>query len=269
MFMVTGCTDGIGLAYARELARRGMNVVLISRSQEKLEAAARDIERDFQVETLVVQADFSKEGRDLYPRIAHHLEHLDVGILVNNVGVIPPYPLLTEEMGEEMIWEHVQCNVVAATLMTSLVLPAMKSRRRGAIVNLGSLAGAAPLPYFNVYSATKLYMAHLSRGLSAECQGSGVTIQTLLPSYVNTKMVRYSSILSSGGLLVPSAETYARHAVLTLGAASETAGYLPHDIQVTQKSGNGLGIEVMERIEYKLGSPLAYRSVFTSIWPKL
>ncbi|KAF4531440.1 hypothetical protein B566_EDAN004210 [Ephemera danica] len=217
--VVTGCTDGIGLAYARELARRGMNVVLISRSQEKLEAAARDIERDFKVETLVVQADFSKEGRDLYPRIAHHLEHLDVGILVNNVGVVVPYPMFTDEMSEELIWEHLMVNVAAATLMTSLVLPNMKAMKRGAIVNVGS-------------SASVIYIDYLSRTLQLECQGSGVSVQSLMPGYVNTKMVGYSPTLMAGGLMVPSAEKYARHAVATIGYTSCTAGYFVHGVQL-------------------------------------
>ncbi|KAF4517305.1 hypothetical protein B566_EDAN008640 [Ephemera danica] len=141
------------MAYVRELARRGMNVVLISRSKDKLEAAARDI--------------------------------------VNNVGVLVPYPMFTDEMSEELIWDHLMVNVAAATLMTSLVLPSMKAMKRGAII----------------------YIDYLSYILQLECEGSGVSVQLLTPGYVITKMVGYSSTLMSGGLTVPSAERYARHAM--------------------------------------------------------
>jgi 17beta-estradiol 17-dehydrogenase / very-long-chain 3-oxoacyl-CoA reductase len=75
---------------------------------------------------------------------------------VNNVGVVVPYPLLVTEMTETQIWEHVNVNMAATTLMTRVLLPGMLLRGRGIIVNLSSLSAVAPTPYLNVYASTKV-----------------------------------------------------------------------------------------------------------------
>uniref|UniRef100_A0A803YB53 Hydroxysteroid 17-beta dehydrogenase 12 n=1 Tax=Meleagris gallopavo TaxID=9103 RepID=A0A803YB53_MELGA len=89
--VVTGATDGIGKAYAEELARRGMKVVLISRSKEKLDQVAGEIKEKYKAETKVIVADFGERG-DIYNRIKAGLEGLEIGVLVNNVGISYSYP---------------------------------------------------------------------------------------------------------------------------------------------------------------------------------
>merc|ERR1739838_746783 len=89
--VVTGSTDGIGKSYAKELAKSGMNILLISRTKEKLERVAKEIGDEFSVETEIVQADFSN-GLPIYENIAKHLQNKEIGILVNNVGIMLGYP---------------------------------------------------------------------------------------------------------------------------------------------------------------------------------
>ncbi|KFM71039.1 Hydroxysteroid dehydrogenase-like protein 1, partial [Stegodyphus mimosarum] len=89
--VVTGGTDGIGKAYARELARQGLDIIIISRNRDKLERTARDIEKDFNVQTFIIQADFSR-GREIYNHISEQLADKEIGILINNVGVMYEYP---------------------------------------------------------------------------------------------------------------------------------------------------------------------------------
>ncbi len=84
--VVTGATDGIGKEYARELARRGMKVVLIARNPEKLQRVAEELGRETKSQISTVVADFSK-GPEIYPGIRLALNDLDIGVLVNNVGV--------------------------------------------------------------------------------------------------------------------------------------------------------------------------------------
>ncbi|KAA0723617.1 Very-long-chain 3-oxoacyl-CoA reductase-B [Triplophysa tibetana] len=88
--VVTGATDGIGKAYAEELARRGFAIVLISRTQEKLDEVSKAIESKFNVETKTISADFG--CTDIYPKIESGLAGLEIGVLVNNVGVSYSYP---------------------------------------------------------------------------------------------------------------------------------------------------------------------------------
>lgn len=84
--VVTGCTDGIGKAYAEQMAKNGINVVLISRTLEKLNEQAKEIADKYKVETKVIAADFT-EANSIYPNIKTQLADLDIGILVNNVGM--------------------------------------------------------------------------------------------------------------------------------------------------------------------------------------
>ncbi|GCB74213.1 hypothetical protein scyTo_0003301 [Scyliorhinus torazame] len=89
--VVTGATDGIGKAYAKELAKRGLSIVLISRSQEKLDQVAEEIREQFQVETRTITVDFGG-GVEIYKVIEAGLAGLEIGVLVNNVGISYSYP---------------------------------------------------------------------------------------------------------------------------------------------------------------------------------
>lgn len=126
--MVTGATDGIGRAYAIELARRRMNVVLISRSQERLKQMADELAAQFPtVQTRIVVADFGG-SRNLYDHIDTALRDLDIGVLVNNVGVSYEYPDEFLNLRRDTIWSLIDINVGAVTLMTHIVLPGMAQR---------------------------------------------------------------------------------------------------------------------------------------------
>jgi 17beta-estradiol 17-dehydrogenase / very-long-chain 3-oxoacyl-CoA reductase len=84
------------------------------------------------------------------------------GPTVNNVGVMLPHPIFMEEISEQLIWNNILVNVGATTMMTSLVLPGMKQRKRGIIINLSSVLGVAPGPFLSVYSATKVCIPGIS-----------------------------------------------------------------------------------------------------------
>ncbi|NXY00588.1 HSDL1 protein, partial [Centropus bengalensis] len=152
--VVTGSTDGIGKAYAKELAKRGVNIILISRSKEKLEAVAKSISETYQVETLFVVADFSK-GREPYPAIKEALKDKEIGILVNNVGILSPYPNYFTNLSEDMLWDMININIASANMMTHIVLPGMVKKKKGAIVNVSSAACCQPTPMMTTYGASK------------------------------------------------------------------------------------------------------------------
>ncbi|XP_059481626.1 inactive hydroxysteroid dehydrogenase-like protein 1 [Neocloeon triangulifer] len=229
--VVTGCTDGIGKNYAKELAARKLNLVLISRNAEKLGALAKEIESEFGVAIVKIVADFTG-GQDIYKKIEDDIKDLDIGVLVNNVGITNPKPIYLEEMSAREMWDLVLVNVGASTAMTHLVLPGMKRRRRGIIVNISAFLERGPIPYFSLYAATKAYMKSFSDALRFECQGTGVEVQTLSPSFVNTQQSAAWGVTSDQeGLFVPSPSIFAKHAVATLGIAQNTSGYWPHELQ--------------------------------------
>lgn len=230
---VTGSTDGIGKAFAMALARKGLNIVLISRSQSKLDAVAEEIKDKFQdVQVKTIAVDFIQDDIVNYKlKIASEIEGLEISVLVNNVGMSYSLPakLLEMEGGtDESSDALVKCNVLSLNAMTSLILPQMVDRKSGAIINLSSFSGGSTTPYLTVYSATKAYVDYYSRGLAMEYASQGITVQSLLPGYVVSKL----SKIRKSNFMTPYPDQYVRSALSRLGVDNRTTGYWVHDLML-------------------------------------
>ena len=156
--MITGPTDGIGKAFAFQLARKGLNLVLVGRNPDKLKDVSDSIRTKYgntQVKNVVV--DFAGDLDEGVGRIKEAIEGLDVGVLINNVGVSYPYARYFHEVDEQLLSNLIKVNVEGTTKVTHAVLPVMIKKKKGAIVNIGS--GAAIVipsdPLYAVYAATK------------------------------------------------------------------------------------------------------------------
>ncbi|CAL4109233.1 unnamed protein product [Meganyctiphanes norvegica] len=230
--VVTGGTDGIGKAYARELAKNGMNLILVARNQQKLEQVAQEIGTEFAVETVTVLANFCGDEK-IYPHICNALQEKDIGVLVNNVGTQTSLPAPLVEVSDDDIWRLIKVNSASMPLMTKLVLPGMLERKRGAVINIGSIAALMPFPLYATYSGTKAFVDSFSLALAEEVRGSGVTVQTVHPGVVATNMSSFPGIGPiKRSLTVPTASEFAISAINTLGYTDHTTGYWPHGIQI-------------------------------------
>uniref|UniRef100_A0A8C9RL25 Hydroxysteroid (17-beta) dehydrogenase 12a n=2 Tax=Scleropages formosus TaxID=113540 RepID=A0A8C9RL25_SCLFO len=219
---VTGATDGIGKAYAEELARRGFAVVLISRSQEKLDDVSKSIECRYGVETKTIAVDFG--GTDIYPKIEAALAGLEVGVLVNNVGISYSYPEYFLNVADLDKFISTMINVNITSVCQSFVV--MCFRSKGVILNISSASAMYPIPLLSLYSASKAFVDYFSQGLNAEYKNKGVIIQSVLPFFVATKM----SKIRKATLDKPTPERYVAAQLKTVGLQSQTNGYLPHAI---------------------------------------
>ncbi|KAK9754546.1 short chain dehydrogenase [Popillia japonica] len=229
--LITGCTDGIGKEYAKQLAKKGLNVILVSRSQDKLLKTANEIEQEHPVKTKIIVADFSK-GATAIDYIRNEIKNLEIGILVNNVGMQYTYPMFVGEVPEQQLWDIININVGAVTMMSRILVEDMKKRKRGAIVNVSSGSELQPLPLMTVYAASKVYVRNFTRSLRYEYSDCGITIQHLSPMFINTKMNDFSRRLRTTSFFIPDAQTFAKHAVNTLGKLDCTTGEYARKIRL-------------------------------------
>lgn len=180
---VTGASAGIGRATALAFARRGATVGVVARRVEQLEEVARAC-ADVGGRGVVIAADLAEATAvdAAAARIAAELSPLDV--LVNNAGMPSGGSLL--ELDPDQIERVTRLNVGAAARLTRSVLPAMRARGRGAIVNVASIAGRVGVPGAEAYSASKFALAGFSDALALECANAGVAVILVNPGPVHT-----------------------------------------------------------------------------------
>lgn len=159
--IVTGSTSGIGKEYADYLAKLGMNILVISRTKDKLIEQCAELEA-YKVKTSYLAYDFTDSGparEAFYESLDKELAKLDkdggVGLLINNVGTTNQYPQTLMELSEKDCNDMINCNMHSTVFMTRAALKVMAPKDRGAIVNVSSGSGLVCAPYIAIYSATK------------------------------------------------------------------------------------------------------------------
>ncbi|XP_062372184.1 17-beta-hydroxysteroid dehydrogenase type 3 [Sardina pilchardus] len=225
--VITGGSDGIGKAYALELAQRGMNVVIVSRSVEKLNNAAEEIGRITRKRVKVLAVDFTKDN--VYESIEESLEDLNIGVLVNNVGMLPspiPCKLLDETSLEQKLNDVVNCNTKSTMQMCRIVLPGMEERGKGVILNVSSGMAAIPCPTYTLYTASKACVETFSQGLQAEYKAKGIIIQTVCPFGISTNMTGYQK----PDLMNYTPEDFVKTSLAYVKAGDKTFGSITHTI---------------------------------------
>jgi uncharacterized protein len=221
--LVTGASSGIGEVFARQLAERGANLVLVARSRDKLEALAKELEGRFGTSVEVLACDLSEPGAGaaLAERLAEHDVQIDVLINAAGFGMFGQL----HEADPARTSQQVRLNVDALTELTRALLPQMRARNRGAIVNVASTAAFQPLPYMAVYGATKAYVLSFTEALWAETRGTGVRVTALCPGATDTPFFDTASDHASiGHRMAPEQVVAAAFSALERRRCSVTPG---------------------------------------------
>jgi NAD(P)-dependent dehydrogenase (short-subunit alcohol dehydrogenase family) len=221
--LITGGSRGLGLVMAREFAREGARLAICARDDEELERARMDLDR-FGVDVMTFRCDVrnSREVADMVDAVSNRFGHIDV--LVNNAGVIQVGPI--EVMTHEDFDLAMQAHFWGPLNTILAVLPSMRQRRQGRIVNITSIGGKVSVPHLVPYSASKFALVGLSKGLRAELMKDGIVVTTVCPGLMRTGSPRnadfkgkhrfeyaWFSISDALPLLTVSAENAARQVV--------------------------------------------------------
>ncbi len=184
--LVTGASSGIGEQFARQLAARGVNLVLVARSEQRLRALAEELETAHPgVSVTVMTADLSAPGApgDLAGKLA--AAGVTVDLLVNNAGFASYGPFADED--PDRLAGEIQLNCSALVALTARLLPPMLAHGRGGVLNVASTAGFQPVPTMAVYGASKAFVLSFTEALWAETRASGVRVLALCPGPTQTR----------------------------------------------------------------------------------
>uniref|UniRef100_B8HSF0 Short-chain dehydrogenase/reductase SDR n=1 Tax=Cyanothece sp. (strain PCC 7425 / ATCC 29141) TaxID=395961 RepID=B8HSF0_CYAP4 len=183
--LITGASVGIGAAFAQELAARQMNLVLVSRAEEKLKSLATHLEERYKIQAQVIVQDLTLAEAPLQVYNAVEQRGLTIDLLINNAG-FGDYGNFAQRSFDRQA-EMVKLNVLALVEMTHLFLAPMQQKGAGEIINLSSISAFQPIPYLAVYSASKAFVLHFSEALWAENRAKGVKILAVCPGPVQTE----------------------------------------------------------------------------------
>uniref|UniRef100_A0A8P4G7R0 Hydroxysteroid (17-beta) dehydrogenase 3 n=1 Tax=Dicentrarchus labrax TaxID=13489 RepID=A0A8P4G7R0_DICLA len=253
--VVTGASEGIGRAYAFMLAEQGMNVVIMSRTTVTLDQVAKEIGDTTGQKVKVIATDFIKEN--VFSEIEEQLRDLNIGVLVNNVGVLPSFiPCQFLECAEldQTVTKVINCNVKTMAKvrvyicysffpnndnsyncleteliffflqMCKIILPGMENRGKGVIVNISSGIATIPFPLYTLYAASKVFVERFSQGLQAEYKDKGIIIQTVAPFGVSTRLSGYQPI----NMVTLSPEDFVKYSLQYIRAGDKTNGSVCH-----------------------------------------
>ena len=183
--LITGASSGIGKATALAFASSGIDVALVSRSQDKLEAIARLVQ-DTGVQAKAYALDLAKIEQVKAGIEAIAADFAGIDILVNNAGMGYTNPIDATPLSD---WQQViDLNLTSVFQCIQGILPAMRRQKRGTIINVSSVAGQQPFPTWGAYNVSKAGLIALSKTLAAEERQNGIRVVTMCPGAVNTPL---------------------------------------------------------------------------------
>jgi uncharacterized protein len=190
--LITGASYGIGAAFAQELAKQRTDLILVARSEEKLQRLAQDLTANFKIQTLVIRQDLAQLGAAEQVCQQVNQRGWQVDLLINNAGFGDYGEFAGRSLSRQS--EMVQLNVQAVVELTHIFLLPMQQRGSGAIINVSSIAAFQPMPYLSVYAATKAFILSFSEALWAENRDRGIQVLVICPGPTETNFAVASGL---------------------------------------------------------------------------
>lgn len=182
--LITGASSGIGKSFAQKLAAQNTNLIIVARSENKLNALAKELQEQYNVQVNVIVKDLIQPSAAQEVYDTTQAQELTVDLLINNAG-FGDYGEFSQTDGDRQV-QMVQLNNVALVDLTHKFLPQMRERGSGSIINVSSIAGFQAIPYLSVYAATKAFIRSFSEALWAENRQYGVRVLVVCPGPTET-----------------------------------------------------------------------------------
>jgi uncharacterized protein len=190
--LITGASSGIGAAFARKLAKRGRNVLLVARSEDKLIALCNELGRLSGIRAQYVAMNLTEP--DAATRLFEETQKrdLEIDMLINNAGFGSMGEFTRLDLAHEL--EMIDLNVKSLVELTYKFLPPMRERRQGTIINVASTAGFQGVPFMATYAATKAFVLSFSEALWEENRRHGIRVLALCPGVTDTNFFAAANI---------------------------------------------------------------------------
>ena len=222
--LITGATDGIGKGFCEEFASRGVNIILVSRNQEKLDAVSKELRDKYSILTITHAIDLSKATKSDFESLKRKTDDVDVGILINNAGYVD-YKTMKQLTYEE-IESTLALNSGSLLHLLNMYLPVLEKRKkRSAVINLSSSLAIKPCPYVSLYSGTKGLNHYVTEGLSEEYKDS-IDVLSFQPATVLTN----ATLNEKESWRTSTVKESVRGALLDLGRRNFTHGSANHEL---------------------------------------
>lgn len=225
--LITGAGQGIGAAFAEELAKQGFNLILLDMSEEKLTQLSETIMMNYpNVQIKNIICDFTRSFLEgFFDPIMQQIEDLDISLLVNNVGISSPVGPFSKAP-EQKILDCIAINIIPQTILTRRLIPRMLQRsQRSGIINMSSYAAVVPSPPASIYSGTKSYNDFFSRAIEKDIRYK-IDVVSMRPVFVATPSLGSTP----ASLYVIKSEDCAKSALKKLGKTSYSYGHWKHEI---------------------------------------
>ena len=190
--LITGASSGIGAAFARKLAARGRNVLLVARSEDKLIALCNELGRLTSIRAQYIALDLEQPDAAAQLFDETTKRELEIEMLINNAGFGSMGDFTKLDINREL--EMIQLNIRALVNLTQRFLVPMRERKRGTIINVASTAAFQAVPYMATYAATKAFVLSFSEALWDENRQHGVHVMALCPGVTETNFFQVAGI---------------------------------------------------------------------------
>ena len=221
--LVTGATGSLGKCFCEELANAGYNIIAIAKNEAKLESISTFLKVKYNIKIKCISIDFLNSERDSIENIFHDIKDLDVGVIVNNVGINTKDPLYLHELSSSEIDSMLHVNIFVTTIMTSSAVKYFKNRaKKLLVINVSSSCGLIPTPLQSVYGASKSYICNFTEALIKEYRGT--------VDFLNVAPGSLQMLTNNSSKLEPDRHKYIKKALKNVGVRYKTNPFWLHSI---------------------------------------